>query len=181
MKNIRDLVTGLVFMIVAVAYYLLAINIPDAGVSRVGPGFVPQIIAGLMFVLSLPLVVKGVRDVAHPGTARRATSDDGTADSTLPSDSGDAALTATERRASRWSVLISSLLLVVYVILIPVFGFVLSTLGYLFLQFNAGAPVGKRSLRAQFFYLLSAVVLALFINWAFRDGFLVLLPEGIWG
>lgn len=175
MRIYRDLIGGLVFMALSVAYYIMARGIADAGVSRMGPAFVPEIIAIVTFVLSLILVIQGWRTVIREHAATRASrvTAGGRADADLQ--------LAHERRTARWSVLASAVLLVAYVMAIDSLGFVLSTVAYLFLQSNAGAPLGKRSFKYQLIYLISAVAIAWFVNWSFRDGFLVLLPEGTLG
>lgn len=172
MRIYRDLIGGLVFMALSVAYYIMASNIEDAGVSRMGPGFVPEIIAIVTFVLSVILIVQGWQTMVRDRAAARALDAAGERPDVDPQ-------VARERRIAQWSVLISAVLLVAYVIAISFLGFVLSTIAYLFLQSNAGAPLGKRNLKYQLLYLVSAVAVAWFVNWAFRDGFLVLLPQGI--
>lgn len=161
----KDMVVGAVLGALSSGYGLASFGIDQAGVSQVGPAFLPRVIAALMLLLRVLLLVQGWRRARHAPAPQA---------DTAQGEGGEVA-----ERPNYLPVLLTLLLLGTYIGLLEPLGFVPATAGYLLLQFNISAPRGQRHLRAQAFYLVLAVVLAWAVNYAFVEGFDVMLPQGI--
>jgi hypothetical protein len=169
----RDLIVGVVLLTVSVIYYWLSLSIAEAGVTQMGPKFVPQVIAGLTFVLSIILVVNSLQ------TLRRQAAADAEADKRPSEDTVGEEDPAEDSRYG--PVILTGILLLIYVVALESAGFVLATAVYLFLQFNVAAPKTRKAPKYQAYYLVGSIAAALIINYTFRDGFNVMLPEGLLG
>lgn len=164
MSRYRDLIVGIVLLTASVIYYGLSRLIVEAGVTQMGPQFVPQVIAGLTFVLSIILVLNSLK--------------------TLRTQSGgdvEAEEQPDKEEVRYVPVILTSILLIIYVAVLERVGFVLATAVYLFLQFNVAAPKTRKSAKYQAYYLAGSIAAAVVINFAFRDGFNVMLPQGFLG
>ena len=162
MSRYTDLIVGLVFSAISVIYFGMSFNIQEAGVTQMGPAFVPQIIASITFLLSVILIANSV------GTLKRAEAQPASAE-----DSAD------PEKPNYVPVVLTAVLLLAYVLLLESVGFVVSTVAYLFLQFNVSAPRTRKSLKYQAYFLGGAIVAAVAINYLFVTGFNVMLPQGI--
>ena len=67
-------------------------------------------------------------------------------------------------------------LMIIYAIALPVAGFCLSTVLYLFLQISLLAPAKKRNMKL---YAIIAVIFTIFVYFTFRVGLSMLLPRGV--
>ncbi len=76
-------------------------------------------------------------------------------------------------------VLASLVLVVIYVNILAPVGFILSTLGYLFLQILVLAPDGSRTAKNVMLYAIIDVVFVCVVFFLFRYGFKIVLPSGI--
>ena len=163
MSRYRDLIVGIVLLTVSVIYYWLSLSIPEAAATQMGPTFVPQVIAGLTFVLSIILVLNSLQTLrTQPADATEAEEPHGEEVRYVP-------------------VVLTGILLVIYVVVLERVGFVLATAVYLFLQFNVAAPKTRKALKYQAYYLVGSIAAAFVINYLFRDGFDVMLPQGMLG
>lgn len=162
MSKYTDLIVGLVFSTISLIYFGMSFNIQEAGVTQMGPAFVPRVIVGITFLLSIILIATNV------GTLKRA--------EIQPSGAEDH---ADQEKPNYVPVVLTTVLLLAYVMLLEPVGFIVSTIVYLFLQFNVSAPKTRKSLKYQAYFLVGAVVAAIAINTLFVTGFNVMLPQGI--
>ncbi len=186
MSKYRDLIVGIFFLAVAVIYFALSFSIVEAGESQVGPKFIPQLIAGITFVLSVLLIIDSIGRLRQtPVSAAEARAED--EEETVYSDEQAEELLHDEEAKHdeleiRYTPLIlTGVLLIAYVGLMETAGFVIATAAYLFLQFNVSAPKSRKGPRQQAYFLVGAVLVAVAVNYIFRGGFNVMLPQGFLG
>ncbi|WP_417447390.1 tripartite tricarboxylate transporter TctB family protein [Kangiella sp.] len=155
----KDILVGLVFLLGSIAYYCQVLNIEQAGFSKLGPDFVPKVIAGLTFVLGLVQTIKSIYVLRQ----KNALQSEG----------------ATDGKKSFHPVVMTFVLLLIYVFSIEPIGFIPASAIYLYLQLNVSVPDNQRGIKYQAAYLLSSVAAAVLINFLFVNSFNVMLPQGL--
>ena len=156
LKKYGDLATGIVFLVIAVVFYVLAGQLPPSLLGGVGSDFVPKILAVGTGILSVLQIISGVK--------------------TMKKDfSGEA---ADEDRPEYIRVLATVAAFGIYVTVMEKVGFLISSIVYLFAQMVILAPKEKRN-----FLLLEviAVVFNIVVYFIFRNALNVMLPKGILG
>ena len=155
-KKMRDLILG-VFMLALSGFYLFfAQQIktkPKLTPSYASDRIMPTILGILLAILSIVLIIQGVKRM------KALDADDG-----KKMDKADA-----------MAVVYTFAIIIGYISLMPIAGFCLSTVIYLFLQMIVLAPPDKRN------YVLFAIVAVVFtalVFVAFRMGLQQLLPRG---
>lgn len=157
----QNILTAVVFLALGVGAFAIAINIPRRMPIGIDSGFLPEIVAGAIIVASLALLgrtltKRNVARVKDPEPAEAAT--------------------AQNRRLPVLA--LNLLLLMLYLVVLPVLGFLLATLPYLFLQ---AVLIGNRTLRALVGYAIFALVGTLLTWGIFDKGFGLVLPSGLMG
>ena len=156
LKKYGDLATGIVFLVIAVVFYVLAGQLPPSLLGGVGSDFVPKILAVGTGILSVLQIISGVK--------------------TMKKDfSGEA---ADEDRPEYIRVLATVAAFGIYVTVMEKVGFLISSIVYLFAQMVILAPKEKRN------FLLLAVIAVVFnivVYFIFRNALNVMLPKGILG
>jgi hypothetical protein len=155
----RDLATGLACLVASLILLALTLGLPGPSLLvPIGPGFYPRIILGITALLSAVLVAQTL-------FARRRT-----AQKPAPDKSGT--------DPNYGLVALSFATFGVYVVLLPLLGFRIATLGFvLALQWLLGRPKTPRAWLAT---CIIAVVTALATFHLFQDYLSVLLPRGRW-
>ena len=156
LKKYGDLATGIVFLVIAVVFYVLAGQLPPSLLGGVGSDFVPKILAVGTGILSVLQIISGVK--------------------TMKKDfSGEA---ADEDRPEYIRVLATVAAFGIYVTVMEKVGFFFFFIVYLFAQMVILAPKEKRN------FLLLAVIAVVFnivVYFIFRNALNVMLPKGILG
>lgn len=157
LKKYGDLATGIVFLAIAVVFYVLAGQLPPSLLGGVGSDFMPKILAVGTGILSVLQMISGVK--------------------TMRKDfSGEAA--EEEDRPEYVRVLATVVSFGLYVTVMEKVGFLISSVVYLFAQMVILAPKEKRN------YVLLAVIAVVFnivVYFIFRNALNVMLPKGILG
>jgi len=155
-KKCKDLILG-VFMLGLSGFYLYFTQQiktkPKLTPSYASDRIMPTILGILLAILAIILIVQGVKKLKAP--------DDGDGKKMDPADT--------------MAVILTFAVIIGYVIILPMAGFCLSTIIYLFLQMIILSPPDKRN------YVLFAVVAVVFtilVFIAFRIGLQQLLPRG---
>ena len=161
MSRYKDLIVGVFFAALAIAYYLLSFQIEEAGASAVGPGFMPQIFAAITLVLAVILIGLSM------GKLRKEKALSGAKEEAAP------------EQINYIPLVLSVVLLLAYIYALEPVGFIIATAVYLFAQFNVSAPRDKRGLKYQTYFLVGAVVAGFAVNYIFVNGFNVMLPQGL--
>ncbi|MBQ8081898.1 MAG: tripartite tricarboxylate transporter TctB family protein [Clostridia bacterium] len=155
-KKCKDLILGVVMLALSVAYTVYARQIktrPKLTPSYASAQIIPTLLGVLLAILSLCLIFQGVRKLRTAGEA------------------GGQKMS----RVDLLSVTLTFAAMVLYIVLLPNLGFILSTIIFLFLQITILAPTEKRNL---LLFAVIAVVFTAIAFVAFRIGLSQLLPRG---
>jgi len=161
-KKYRDIILGAVMLVFSGFYLTVAQGIktrPKLTPAYASAKIVPILLGVLLAILAVICIIEGVYKMKKYGTTMTNVKE-GSAQAT-----GDA-----------FAVLATFALMIVYALALPVAGFCLSTMVYLFLQISLLAPAKKRNLKL---FAIVAVVFTMFVFVAFRIGLQMLLPRGV--
>ena len=157
-RKYGDIFIGIFYTALGAVTIWLARQLPKSRVMKIGPDFMPIVIGVLIVFLALMLLFSALKN--FKANAAKA--------ETMPADTSD------YKR-----VLASLVLVVIYVNILAPVGFILSTLGYLFLQIVVLAPNDRRSAKNILTYAVIDVIFVFVVFFLFRYGFKIVLPAGI--
>ena len=159
-KRCRDLILGIALLALGIAYTVMAQNIKQGNklIQRNVGTFahariVPTLLGILLIALSVVLIIQGVRKF-------------------IKNDEGEA---KKMNKVDMFSILLTFAAMILYIIILPELGFILSTILYLFCQITILAPKEKRNL---LLFAIVAVVFTIIAFVAFRIGLTQMLPRG---
>ncbi len=158
-KKYGNLIVGVFFMLLAVAYFCLAEALPKSQVMAIGPAFVPKIVACLTFALAFLLTASSLKKLRAPAAA-------GPADG-----EGDAA-------PEYMRVLLTIAAFGAYVFAFEPLGFMPATFLYLAVQIPVMAPKEKRNFPL---FLVIAAATSGIVYYLFKFQLNVMLPAGLLG
>lgn len=157
-RKYGDIITGIFYTVLGAVVICLAKQLPKSRVMKIGPDFMPMVIGVIILVLALILLFSSVKNFKLNAAKADAS----------PADTSD------YKR-----VLASLVLVVIYVNILAPVGFILSTLGYLFLQIVVLAPNDRRNAKNIMSYAIIDIVFVFAVFFLFRYGFKIVLPSGI--
>lgn len=157
-RKYGDIIVGLFYTALGGFTIYLAQQLPKSKVMKIGPDFMPMVIGVLIVALALMLLFSSIKNFKANAAKAEA----------MPADTSD------YKR-----VLASLVLVVIYVNILAPVGFILSTLGYLFLQIIVLAPDDRRTAKNILMYAIIDVIFVLVVFFLFRYGFKIVLPSGI--
>lgn len=161
-KKYRDIILGAVMLVFSGFYLTVAQGIktrPKLTPAYASAKIVPILLGVLLAILAVICIIEGVYKMKKYGT-------------TMTNEKAGSAQAA----GDAFAVLATFALMIVYALALPVAGFCLSTMVYLFLQISLLAPAKKRNLKL---FAIVAVVFTMFVFVAFRIGLQMLLPRGV--
>lgn len=165
----NDVFSGFFLLVVSVVMYIATYSFEALTTTVVGPAFMPQIISVAIGVFSILIIVNGFRKVRHEKK-----------EETIPEpvvEVHDDEMTPGEQDSYK-PVIMTLLLMVVYVILMPIVGFLITTILYIFLQMMI---LSHKTTRKIWLFALVSIVSSIIIYYVFRNVFYVMLPTGIMG
>lgn len=181
MQN-KELLVGVIFLVVGIAYFALAFTIPiyDAygGSSVVDSAFVPKVIGVLLIVLSVLQLVfasrasKNIPPAEPAAKSAEAAEEDG--EFKVEDWDDDAA----NRNADTKALIAIFAILIVYMALMSTLGFMISSALFLFATMMLLTPKQKRKLPV---IIILSVVVAVGVYYLFVYGLNMVLPAGILG
>lgn len=181
MQN-KELLAGVIFLVVGIAYFALAFTIPiyDAygGSSVVDSAFVPKVIGVLLIVLSVLQLVfasrasKNIPPAEPAAKSAEAAEEDG--EFKVEDWDDDAA----NRNADTKALIAIFAILIVYMALMSTLGFMISSALFLFATMMLLTPKQKRKLPV---IIILSVVVAVGVYYLFVYGLDMVLPAGILG
>jgi putative tricarboxylic transport membrane protein len=65
-KSPKDFLAGVVFVVIAAAFASQVRNLPIGNAFRMGPGYFPMVLAGLLAALGLAVIVRGLLTTGEP-------------------------------------------------------------------------------------------------------------------
>ena len=158
-KKCKDLILGIVMLLFSGFYLFYAQQIktrPKLTPSYASARIMPTLLGVLLAVLSVFCIIQGIRQMRAP-------------------EMQDAKAKKLDR-GDVMAVVFTFAVIIGYILIMPILGFILSTVIYLFLQMLILAPAEKRN------YVLFAIVAVVFtaiVFVAFRIGLQQLLPRGV--
>ena len=159
-KRCRDFILGILLLTLGIAYTVMAQQIKQGNklIQRnVGnyahARIVPTLLGILLIILSVILIIQGARKMKQednePGKQMS--------------------------KVDMISIVLTFAAMILYIIILPELGFMLSTMIYLFVQFIILAPQNKRNYLV---FAIVAVVFTIIAFVAFRIGLTQMLPRG---
>ncbi len=155
-KKYWDLASGIFLLVFSVALYFGAKNVKTLSVSSVGSGTFPSIVAVVLAIVSVAIIVGGVKKARGP-------------DEKAKTDGG---------KPRMWAVVATFVIMAIYATLMPSVGFMITTAVYLFAQMYIMAA--KEHQKPILFGVIS-VVASVSIYYMFVKVFSLMLPAGILG
>lgn len=181
MQN-KELLVGVIFLVVGIAYFALAFTIPSydayGGSSVVDSAFVPKVIGVLLIVLSVLQLVfasrasKNIPPAEHAAKSAEAAEEDG--EFKVEDWDDDAA----NRNADTKALIAIFAILIVYMALMSTLGFMISSALFLFATMMLLTPKQKRKLPI---IIILSVVVAVGVYYLFVYGLDMVLPTGMIG
>ena len=160
-KKYRDVILGIGMLLFSGFYLAVAQGIktrPKLTPSYASAKVIPILLGVLLAILSVICIIEGVYKLKKSGA------------SAAGAKAGEAA------KSDGMAVIFTFALMILYALCLPVAGFCLATVIYLFLQISLLAPKDKRNMKL---FAIVAVVFTLFVFFAFRVGLQMLLPRGV--
>ena len=158
-KKCRDLILGIVMLAFSAFYLIFAQQIktkPKLTPSYASARIMPTLLGALLAILSVFCIIQGIRKLK------------------APDNEGKAAKKL--ERGDLMAVVFTFAVIIGYILVMPLLGFILSTVIYLFLQMLILAPAEKRNFAL---FAIVAVVSTALVFVAFRVGLQQLLPRGV--
>lgn len=152
--------------------FVATFNIEALTDSRIGADFMPKIIAILIAIMSIPVIVNGFkgREVVETDSKATIADDDEVSISEAQEE--------TINEKSYIDLILTIVLLIVYLILIPILGFLIATSAYLIIQMLI---FSEWTIRNVLLYGVISIVTSSIVYFVFRNVFYVMLPAGIFG
>lgn len=163
----KDLFTSAFLIVFSIVMYVASNSIKKLTVSKIGADFAPKLVASAMLILSIFYLINSIKQLKKTG-------------SEIPVEKDPAADedTAEKKKISPLSVLATIGLLILYIILLPMIGFLITTVIYLFLQMYLLADRSERKIPV---FLVTSVVTSVSVYFIFKSVFHLMLPAGILG
>lgn len=186
LKNNKELLIGVLFLALGAAYLISAFFIPSYdgyGGQNISSSFMPKVLGIMLVVLSLMQIYGARKAAAMARTATQkpaeATQDAQEAPGGVTQDNvaefdDDAAM----RGASTKSMLIIFAILVAYIGLMPIVGFILSTAFFLLASMLVLTPANRRNI---VLIIVLTLVVSVGVYFLFVDGLSLVLPAGLLG
>ncbi|QHJ70111.1 tripartite tricarboxylate transporter TctB family protein [Planococcus halotolerans] len=174
----NDVFSGVFLLIVSVVMFMATFSFKALTTTFVGPAFMPQIISVTIAIFSLVIIASGFKKASD---FKSGSQKDGLTEAAEEKGTGEevhAGEFLEEKENGYKAVLITLAAMAIYIFLIPIIGFLITTTVYLFVQMLILCH--KTKIRMVLFAVIS-VVSSVLIYYLFRNVFFVMLPTGIIG
>jgi putative tricarboxylic transport membrane protein len=162
----KDIYASVFFIVFSIVMFIASNSIIKLTVSRLGADFAPKLVAVGIFTLSIFYLITSIKKQKQ---------DNNHAISKKSEEEGS---TKEKKKISPLSVLLTVGLLVLYVVFMPMIGFLITTVVYLFFQMYLLAAKSER--RIPLFVGIS-IVTSVSVYYLFKSVFYLMLPAGILG
>ena len=150
--SVKDIVSGIVLLLIAVGVFVLALQVPIIVPIDTGSGFFPKVVAVLLGIVSLPILAGGLRQYAKEKGSPQATA----------------------QYVNVFGVTASIASMAIYIVLLDSLGFFIASAIYLLIQFCILA-VNNRKNMVRICLLSLGVPIVVYV--IFVHGFDMILPE----
>lgn len=178
----KELLVGVIFLVVGIVYFALAFTIPSydayGGSSVVDSSFVPKVVGILLIFLSVLQIVFTTRSSKNAPPAEPAAKPAEAAKEDGEFKVEDWDDDAANRNADTKALVAIFVILIIYMALLPVLGFMISSALFLFATMMLLTPKEKRKLPV---IIILSVVVAAGVYYLFVYGLDMVLPSGILG
>lgn len=162
MKRYREVIGGSVFFLFAATYFVMAFQIPTFNDGFISSDFMPKVYGAILMLLSVIQIIQGVLNKKHADCQEENQTD----------------LTIQQ---IAFSVALTFVLLIGYVGLLELVGFVIMSSIFIFLMTMWLLPKDQRNKKQIILSAIIAVVFASCVYLLFVKGFALTLPAGILG
>ncbi|MFD1385296.1 tripartite tricarboxylate transporter TctB family protein [Oceanobacillus oncorhynchi subsp. oncorhynchi] len=163
-RNYNDLITGIILMVLSIVMFTGSLNMEALTESVIGADFMPRMIAILIAIMSIPIIVSGFKNKKEVKIEEE-----------IPVTEDEE---ETDNKNGFIYLIFTIILLFVYLFLIPILGFLITTIAYLIIQMLL---FSKWTIRNVFLYGVISIITSSIIYFVFRNVFYVMLPTGIFG
>ncbi|MFD2212654.1 tripartite tricarboxylate transporter TctB family protein [Metabacillus endolithicus] len=163
----KDIYASVFFIVFSIVMFIASNSIIKLTVSRLGADFAPKLVAVGIFILSIFYLITSLKKQKqdnNQAVSKKTEEEKGS--------------TNEKKKISPLSVLLTVGLLVLYVVLMPTIGFLITTVVYLFFQMYFLAAKSER--RIPLFVGIS-IVTSVSVYYLFKSVFYLMLPAGILG
>lgn len=167
-KLSKDIYASAFLLLFSIVMYTASNSIKKLTVSKIGADFAPKLVAILILILSIFYLINSIRQLRNP-IAMSEEEDTSVEDQEQKSKN---------KKMSAVSVVATIGLLVLYISLLPIIGFLITTALYLFFQMYLLAD--KKERKVPLFIIIS-VVSSVLVYFIFKSVFYLMLPAGILG
>jgi putative tricarboxylic transport membrane protein len=164
LKKYGDLFSGIFLFVFSIVLFIGSYSVKQLAISSIGSGFVPQVVAVLLLLVSLAIIRHGI-------IAVRATAP-------LAKAKKEQCAPETEEKANMTGVLCTIGLLAAYIATVTTVGFLISTALYLFFQMTVLATKQQRKFPL---FIIISIVTSVTVYYTFVKVFHLMLPSGILG
>jgi hypothetical protein len=155
--EIARLLSYFIILIASVGLFFAAYNIPTSRFETLGAGAFPQIVCAVIGLLTMFAIVDSLRKISYLGYGRFYTE-----------------VKAWMHR--RYLVFITLGALALYILVIPIIGFSIASMIFIFTVQVILMPRTTKSIVIAF---ITALVFSFGLNWLFAEVFTVFLPRGV--
>jgi putative tricarboxylic transport membrane protein len=163
----KDLFASAFLIIFSAVMYAASNSIKKLTVSKIGADFAPKLVAIGIFILSIFYLINAVKQLKGSSGAKA-----------VEMETGEQKDQEGKKKVSPLSVIATIGLLVLYIALLPIIGFLITTVVYLFAQMYLLAEKKERKIPL---FLVTSVVTSVFVYFVFKSVFYLMLPAGILG
>lgn len=155
--EIARLLSYFIILIASVGLFFAASEIPTSRFETLGAGAFPQIVCAAIGLLSMVAIVDSLRKISYLGYGRFYTE-------------------AKAWMCRRYLVFITLGALTLYILVIPIIGFSIASMIFLF---SVQVILMPRSTKSIVIALITALVFSFGLNWLFAEVSTVFLPRGV--
>lgn len=174
----RDIFTGLFFLAFSIVMYISTFSIVGLTEAQIGADFMPRLVSIAIAITSISIIVsgfrKGTESAATAELERENNSEDSEQIELVEIEENE----DSKQERGYLSVVLAAVLMIVYLISIPLLGFLLASIVYLSLQMLMFSDWNVKKIPM---YLTVSIVTSAFVYYVFRYLFYVMLPVGILG
>ncbi|MFC5604343.1 tripartite tricarboxylate transporter TctB family protein [Sporosarcina koreensis] len=160
-SKMRDVHSGIFLLFVSVIMFSATLSFKKLTTSQIGPAFMPQVISFLIAVVSIVIIIQGLKKV-------KASREESTSSTAEVEEN-------VSEEVTYKPVILSFISMAVYVVVMPIVGFLITTAVYMFFQMMI---LSSKPERRWLLFLVVSVVSSGVIYYVFRNVFYIMLPNG---
>jgi phosphate/sulfate permease len=168
-KKYGDIYSSVFLLLFSVVYFIATFYLREMTVSAIGSEFVPRLVAIGIFILSVALLLKSIKQLKLQKYEEVKEQQE---QSNQEVKSNESSMT------KALNVIATIGLIAVYIFLMPMIGFIITTILYLFIQFVLLAPKSQRN---YLLFITLAIVVSVSVYYVFKFVLHLMLPAGILG